>query len=220
MYTTLVFALTTTHLIYRLSLLYCIRRRSPLRAGPRRRIIGRGVDARYHEHGSAHTGHHRAGRAMAGASVRASSRLGNTSTTAVVFSPCHSCAHRRCASSTIALAAAAVSGLIGGGNAASVLAEATERFRSLPLSALSEGDFVSNADTGLYEKTKHATYGEVDGFISHVSPAPRTEPRTRRRAVTRRAVTRGGRSLRHLTTRSLTSASELSSLGVWAHRRG
>ena len=63
--------------------------------------------------------------------------------------------------------AACIAALIGGGAAAKALDEGGKRFRALPLSALTEADLSSSTDSGLHRKTKPATLGDVDGFISH-----------------------------------------------------
>ena len=48
-----------------------------------------------------------------------------------------------------------------------MLADASKRFRALPLSALSEADLITSSDTGLNAKTVSADIGTVDGFVSH-----------------------------------------------------
>jgi hypothetical protein len=42
-----------------------------------------------------------------------------------------------------------------------------KNFVGLPMSALTLGDFKTNQDTGLYQKTLHCDMGGVDAFISH-----------------------------------------------------
>ena len=63
--------------------------------------------------------------------------------------------------------AACIAALIGGGAAGKALDEGGKRFRALPLSVLTEADLSSSTDSGLHRKTKPATLGDVDGFISH-----------------------------------------------------
>lgn len=64
-------------------------------------------------------------------------------------------------------AAAAVAGLVGGRSPQEALKHASETFRGLPYSSLSEHDFTTSGDTGLHDKTVKATLGDVDAFLSH-----------------------------------------------------
>lgn len=63
--------------------------------------------------------------------------------------------------------AAAVSSLLGGVDVEVVLATAARRFRTLPVDAVTEADLLTNADTGMYEKTTPTKLGECDAFVSH-----------------------------------------------------
>jgi len=64
-------------------------------------------------------------------------------------------------------AAAAVAGLVGNRSPQEALKHASETFRALPYSSLSEHDFTTSGDTGLHDKTVKATLGDVDAFLSH-----------------------------------------------------
>ena len=63
--------------------------------------------------------------------------------------------------------AAAVAALLGGGSVDDALKTGKQRFRALPLSKLELADLMSNEDTGLYQRTVEANYGEVDAFVTH-----------------------------------------------------
>ena len=63
--------------------------------------------------------------------------------------------------------ASAIAALLGGGSADAALAEGTSRFRCISLSNVTQEDLVTSGDTGLFDKTKSATLGEVDAFLSH-----------------------------------------------------
>jgi hypothetical protein len=63
--------------------------------------------------------------------------------------------------------AAAIASLIGGKSVGAVLEMAASRFRTLPIDACSEEDWLSNEDTGLHEKTNHSRLGTCAAFVSH-----------------------------------------------------
>ena len=63
--------------------------------------------------------------------------------------------------------AAAVAALVGGKDAAQVMAMATDRFTALALSRLNADDLKSNQDTGLNTRIERAQLGEVTAFMSH-----------------------------------------------------
>jgi hypothetical protein len=63
--------------------------------------------------------------------------------------------------------ASVLASMIGNRSAGVAYKLGLKNFVGLPMSALTLGDFKTNQDTGLYQKTLHCDMGGVDAFISH-----------------------------------------------------
>jgi len=63
--------------------------------------------------------------------------------------------------------AASIASLVGNRSTRQALALAKKTFRAIAMDSLSQSDFLTNKDTGLFQKTEIAKLGECDSFISH-----------------------------------------------------